>query len=393
MSAPDRPPVPPSASEDPRNTARNYGAAQNRLFVIRWALTLIIIAVYLVGGLSQQLADGLRATFSSPWMVNAIYVAITVFGFAVLMFPVSLYEEYSLEQAFGRSDQTLGEWFRYYIRGLLLELAIVTVFFEVLYALLRHFPGSWWFWTAVFYIGVVIVFSALAPVVILPLFYKARPILDAPWLPQVRRLLDEARLPDVNLFEWGFSDRTHAENVVLAGMGKTRRILIADTVLADHTDDEIVAFVAHELGHFRHGDLWRSLLMEGLTALAGFYVAHNVLIRIVPLFGFASPADIAAFPILVFSLFVLSLIIMPVANAISRSREYAADAFAVQSMGTAEPLIRALQKANAQNLSDPYPTPVWEALLHSHPSLERRIARARKVEETLRTAPENHPCG
>ena len=386
-------PVSPSASSSPHPdtspTVKDYNDVLNRLFVVRWSLMLIVVAVYLISGLSQQLADGLRATFSSPWIYTGLYVAITVFGWAVLMFPLSLYEEHAVEKAFGNSEESLGDWFHFYVRGLLIEIGLVVVFSEVVYALLRNFPGTWWFWTALFYIGAVIVFSTLAPVVILPLFFKAKPILEAPWLPRVRRMLNDAHLPNINIFEWGFSDRTHTENVVLAGIGKTRRILIADTALKNHTDDEIVAFVAHELGHYRHGDMWRAIVVDGVIALAGFYIAHNVLIRLAPAFGMASPADIAGFPILVFSLFILTLIVMPAVNTVSRHREYAADTFAVEIMGTAEPLIRGLTKAAEQNMADPHPPALLETLLHSHPSLVRRIEHARRVQQTLEnTSPE-----
>lgn len=366
------------------NAAREYESIQNRLFVVRWALTLVIAVIYLYSGLSVQLADGLRSAFDNPWVVNALYILITVFGFAAMLFPIALYEEYVIERAFGRSDQTLGEWFRYYLKGLALELILAAVFFEVLYALLRYMPRVWWVWTALFYIAAGVVFTTLAPVLILPLLFKTKPILEASWLPQVRRLLQSIGLPEVNLFEWTFSDRTHAENVVLAGLGKTRRILISDTVLQNHTDDEIVALVAHELGHYSRGDLWRNIALEGAVALGGFYVAHEVLNRFTPRFGFSTPADIAAFPVLVVSLFVVSLIVMPAINTMSRHNEYAADALAVRWVGSAAPLISAIQKANARNLSDPHPHPILEALLHSHPSTDRRIAHARRVEDSLK---------
>lgn len=380
-------PVSPPRLDDSRDAAKEYGTTKNRLFLARRVLTLVIVVVYLLSGLSQQLADGLRATFSMPWLVTGFYLAITVFGFAVLMFPLSLYEEYSIEEAFGRSDRTLGEWFHSYLLALLLELGIVVGFFEVLYALLRRFPATWWIWTAMFYISAVMVFFTLGPVLVLPLIFKAKPILDASWLPRVRRLLNENGLADINLFEWGFHDRGHTENVELVGFGKMRRILIADTVLANYTDDEITALIAHELGHYRHGDLWHDTALGGFTEMAGYYVAHHILIRLAPVFGFASPADIAAFPILVFSLLVLSLISMPAFNTVSRHREYAADAYAIRLMGTADPLISALMKATEHNLADPRPPVILEVLLHSHPSLERRIEHARRVEQMLSKGP------
>lgn len=366
-----------------RTTAHELEATRNRLFVSRVLLTIIIAFVYLVSGLSEQLANGLRATFNSIWIVNGLYVLITVFGFATLTFPLSLYEEHTVEQTYGLSSQTLEDWFSDYLKSLLIELAIATFFFEVLYALLRWTPHTWWLWTAIFYLGIIIVLAALAPMLILPLFHQVEPVADAPWVARVRELTRRAGLPNISIYQWGLSDKANIENATLAGLGKTRRILISDTVLEHHTEDEIVAFVAHELGHYHHRDLRRLIVVESLIALAGFYAVHHLLIRLVPLFGIESAADISTFPILVLCLFGLSIFVMPATNTFSRWRELRADAFAVHLMGTAEPLIAALTKAAQQNLSDPNPSPLFEFLLHRHPSISRRIEHAKRMQRKL----------
>lgn len=368
---------------DLRAGARELEATRNRLFIGRALLTIIIAFVYLVSGLSEQLANGLRTAFSSIWVVNGMYVLITVFGFAALMFPLSLYEEHIVERSYGLSTQTLEEWFSDYLKSLAIELVIATFFFELLYALLRWTPQTWWLWTAISYLGMVVVFAALAPVLILPLFYRAEPVTDAPWVARARDLARRAGLPNIGIYQWALSDKTNIENATLAGLGRTRRILISDIVLEQNTEDEILAFVAHELGHYHHRDLWSLIAVESLIALAGFYATHHLLMHLVPFFGFESAADISTFPILVLCLFVLSVFVMPATNTFSRWREFRADAFAVRLLGTADPLVAALTKAAQQNLSDTNPSPFAEFLLHSHPSLARRIEHAKRLERKL----------
>ena len=375
----------PAPDPTPGDRAREYELIHNRLFLVRIILTVVVLAVYLFSGASVYLADGLRNRFGAMWpVVNGLYTVITVFGFAAVMFPLSLYSEHVIERRYGMSNQEMEGWFVDYLKSLAIEMLVATVFFEVIYAFLRYAPGLWWAWATVFYVLFVVVLTTVAPVIIMPLFHKFQPIDNAPLTDAVKSFVEKAGLKVVGVFQWGLEEKTNAGNAALTGLGKTRRIILGDTMLKDYTQDEIVAVLAHEVGHYKNHDMMRLIVAGSLLAAAGFYLAHLFLQRLVAMFGFAGPDDIGSFPIFVFCLLVFSLVTMPISNAYSRRREYAADAYAVGTMGSAGALVRALEKLAAQNLADKNPAAWIEFLLHSHPSISRRVRRAREIDSSAR---------
>ena len=371
----------PADTPERARQAREYESLHNRLFVFRLLLTALTLAVFLLTGASAHLAAGLADRFGVWWPVtNGCYVLIAVFGFAALTFPLSCYEEHTLEHRYGLSRQSFGGWLVDYLKGLALELALALVFFEVLYALLHWMPGGWWLLATAFYVVFTIGLSAVAPVLILPLFHKFEPLDNPELVTAVTALAQKAGLKVTGVFRWGLAEKTATANAALAGLGRTRRIILGDTLLTGYSTDEILAVLAHELGHQRHHDLTRLLVVGTALAGLGFYLAHLVLERLAHAAGFVGPAEIGSFPILVFCLFIFSLVTMPFVNAYSRRREYAADAYAVRALGNATPLIGALEKLAVQNLDDREPAAWIEFLLHSHPSIARRVARARAAE-------------
>ena len=371
----------PVAPADRAQQAREYESLHNRLFVVRLLLTALTLALFHFSGGSAQLAAGLRAHCGAWWPVsNGLYVLTAVFGFAAFSFPLSFYEEYALESRYGLNRQTFGGWLWDYVKGLLLELALALVFFEVLYALLRWAPDSWWLLATVFYVVFSVGLSALAPVLIMPLFHKFEPLDNPELVARVTEFAQRAGLQVTGVFRWGLAAKTATANAALAGLGRTRRIILGDTLLTGYSTEEILAVLAHELGHQRHHDLTRLLVVGTALAGLGFWLLHLVLEKLSAAAGFAGAADIAGFPILVFCLFLFSLVTMPLVNWYSRRREYAADAYAVATLGSAAPLVSALDKLALQNLDDREPAAWIEFLLHSHPSIARRVAAARAAE-------------
>lgn len=380
-TAPEEP-AEPSADETRNARAKEYEAIHNRLFLVRIVLTIVILAVYLFSGASAQLAEGLTSRFGEAWwLVNGVYTLITVFGFVALLFPLSLYSDHVLEHHYELSHQSLGSWLLDFLKGLVIDLLLALVFFEVVYALLRWAPELWWAWAAGFYIIFVVVLATIAPVVIMPLFHKFEPLEESDLTRAVRSFVEGAGLKVLGVYQWGLEEKTATGNAALTGLGRTRRIILGDTLLNNYSQEEIIAVLAHEVGHYKHKDMYRLIAMGTTMAAIGFYVAHLCLRAWVTRLGFSGVGDIGSFPVFIFCLLVSSLIAMPFANAYSRRREFAADAYAVRTLKVADPLAGALEKLADQNLADRNP-PAWiEFLLHSHPSIGRRVRRAREIEE------------
>ncbi|MEI6892029.1 MAG: M48 family metallopeptidase [Pontiella sp.] len=359
--------------------AKEYDALQNRLFLIQIIGLATLLAVYQFSGASAALAHGLAQRFGDGlWYVtNACYMAVSIFGFAAFMMPLSYYSGHVVEHYYELSDETFGDWMTYFIRSLMIDLVLATLLFSVIYALLRVIPGWWWAAAAVFYILFAVVLSSIVPVIIMPLFHTFEPLEEGALTDAIRKMMTEAGIDGVGIFRWGFEGQTATANTAFFGFGKNRRIILDDTLLSGYSQEEILAILAHEIGHYKNKDSLRLMLASSVLALLGFFVAHHCMVWMTAFFGLGPIYNIAAAPAFIFSLFIFSLVSMPVANMHSRHREFAADAYAIESLGASAALISAFEKLADQTLSNKEPAAWVEFLLHSHPSMARRIDRAR----------------
>jgi STE24 endopeptidase len=172
------------------------------------------------------------------------------------------------------------------------------------------------------------------------------------------------------------SDRTRKANAALTGIGRTRRILLSDTLLADYTDDEIEVILGHELAHHVHRDIWKSIGVEVALIALGFFVASRLLALSVGHFGIAAVDDVAALPVLALGAGLVSVLLLPVSNALSRAHERAADRYAWEATRNAGAFVSAMRRLGSQNLAEEHPSRLVEVLFHSHPPIAARIAAA-----------------
>ncbi len=367
-------------NQDRETMAKEYDAIHNKLFFLQILVLGILLALYQFSGASEALAEGLASRFGEKYWfaTNAAYAIISVFGFAACMFPFSYYSGHVLEHHYGLSNETFGDWFADFIKSLVIDLVLATVLFSVIYALLRWLPGMWWLAAAVFYILFAVVLSTLAPVVIMPLFHKFEPLQEGELTEAVRQMMEESGIKVVGVFKWGLEEKTATANAAFAGIGRTKRIILGDTLLSGYSQEEILSILAHEVGHYKNRDTLRLMVTSSLLAVLGFYIAHRCLTALVSFYGLSGVDNIAAAPMFIFSIFIFSLISMPFANMHSRRREFAADAYAIEKMGSPDALVSAFEKLADQNLSNKEPAAWIEFLLHSHPSISRRIERARQ---------------
>lgn len=371
------------ASEAPlrEDLAREYETVHNRLFVFQLLLTIGLLIAFQLLGFSAELADGLSRFFgASKWFwVNASYAAITVFGFTAILFPLSYYSGHVLEHHYELSRESFGDWFWDFLKSLLVDLILITVLFSVIYALLRWVPNVWWLWATGFYILFAVVLSALGPVVIMPLFHSFEPLEEGELTDAVRALMKEAGIQVIGVYKWGLEEKTTTANAAFAGLGRSRRIILGDTLLSGYSQDEILAILAHEVGHYKNRDMMRLMVLSAVLALVGFFVADWFMRTVVGYLGFEQISEVGAAPVFIFSMLIFSVIAMPLSNGYSRVREFAADQYAVEKTGLSNELVSSLEKLADQNLSMKEPAPWVEFLLHSHPSIKRRVARIRQL--------------
>jgi STE24 endopeptidase len=290
--------------------------------------------------------------------------------------PLAFYQGVTLERRYELSTQPTIRWWIDQAKGLALALVFAVGGALIVWSLLRVSPGRWWMIAAVCFAGIIIVLAQLAPVFLLPIFYGVKPLERDALAKRLVALAARAGAPVLGVFELRLSDRTKKANAALTGIGRTRRILLSDTLLAEHSDDEIEVVLAHELAHHVHRDIWKGIALEAALIALGFYLADRVLTMVAGSFGLAGKDDIAGLPLLVLTAGAVSIILLPVANALSRAHERRADRFALDLTKNATAFVSAMKRLGAQNLAEEHPSRLVEFLFYSHPPMAARIDAA-----------------
>jgi STE24 endopeptidase len=358
--------------------AKRYARLNRRLMLIDLLFGMVYILAWLIFGWSMALKDTLATFFTREWMLVAGFALVFGGLYLLINIPLSFYSGFILPHRFDLSTQTLKGWITDQIKGILVGGVVAFIVLQVIYLVLRLYPDTWWLWAAGFLLLFNVVLANLAPVLLMPLFYKFKPI-DEEYADLAERLVRLTKRAGANVkgvYQFDMSRRTKAANAALAGVGNTRRILLGDTLLKEFTADEIETIMAHELGHHVHHDIPMGIAVEAVTTLVGLYLASLALNWGVGYFNFEGVWDIAALPLLMLVMGAYGLVTMPIGNAFSRWRERRADTYALAATGKGHAYASALTRLANQNLADADPEPWVEILLHSHPALNKRIARA-----------------
>jgi STE24 endopeptidase len=367
------------ANED---KATRYHRLQRRASILATASGAVLLLLLIVSGSSAALRAwiGLR-TNSLPLMVTG-YVAATFLLYESIQLPFAYYQGVILERRYGLSTERSSHWWTNHFKATALSLVLAAGAALLVVALIRWNPDEWWMLAAAAFVVILVLLAQLAPVLLLPLFYDIKPLERPELVDRRMRLADRAGARVLGVFEWRFSDRTRKANAALAGIGRTRRILLSDTLLAEHSDDEIEVILAHELAHHVHRDIWTGIALETVLITLGFLAADRALEAAAGSFGLAGKGDVAALPVLVLAAATVSILLLPVANGISRAHERRADRYALRLTANGPAFISAMKRLAAQNLAEERPSRIVEVLLHSHPSTQARIEAA---EEWVRT--------
>jgi len=367
-----------SASEDTPQ-ARQYSRIRRWLSVSDTALGVIFLVVLLAAGFTRDLRD-LCFRFAREHYVLALffYVLLLTLISKALSLPLDLYS-FRLEHRFQLSNQSPKAWIIDEVKGWLVGLVIATLLTELVYWIIRSSLQHWWLIAWAAFTTLFVVFAQLAPVVLFPIFYKFVPLNDQELRNRLVKLSERAGTRIRGVYEWKLSEKSKKANAALTGLGNTRRIILADTLLQNYSHDEIEAVLAHELGHHVHRHIFKSILLQMAITFIGFWLANEVLrYATYQAHMFDLLSDFANLPLLALVSAVLSLFLLPAMNAYSRYNERQADRYCWQSVPSIEPFVTAMDKLSAQNLSEKTPSRLIEVLFHSHPSVSRRIAAARR---------------
>jgi len=372
------------AKLDPKKQAKakEYAHLRRRLMVLDLGLAAVYAVLWLAAGWSGALRDYLYRLTNSEWLVVAGFVLVFSGIYFVIDLPLGYYSGFVLPHRFELSNQTPKDWVIDQVKGVAVGGILGLVVIEIVYSVLRISPDLWWLWAGLILLLFNVILANLAPVLLMPLFYKFVPLDEEhnDLMTRLMKLADKAGTGVRGIYKFDMSRRTKAANAAVTGLGNTRRILLGDTLINEFSDDEIETVLAHELAHQVYRDIPYGILVESVITLGGLYLAALVLEWSVVALGFNSISDVAAMPLLGLVMGLYGLIIMPLGNAYSRHREIRADEYALKMTGNGAAYASALSRLANQNLAEADPEPWVEILLYSHPALNKRIAMAENYE-------------
>jgi STE24 endopeptidase len=355
--------------------ARKYNRIRRWLGVGEFTLGLVLLLVLLVTGWTGWIRDIAYRSQS---------YALAVFLYTLMLIVISRllslgldYYGFRLEHRYKLSNQKLRGWIWDEVKGLLVGAILAGLLVELLYFIIRQYPEHWWVLAWLGFLGVAILLAQLAPVILFPIFYKFEPLRDDELKSRLVRLGERAGTRVRGVYKWHLSEKSKKANAALTGLGNTRRIILADTLLDNYSPDEIEAVLAHELGHHVHKHILKSIGVQAGVTFVGFWAANWALHYSIERWHmFETISDFANLPLLILIFTLLSFFLMPALNAFSRYNERQADRYAFESIASVAPFVSSMNKLAEQNLAERTPSRWVEWWFHSHPGIARRVAAA-----------------
>ncbi|HOP63939.1 MAG TPA: M48 family metallopeptidase [Spirochaetota bacterium] len=355
-----------------------YNRIKTRLTVIDIVLDIVLLVVLAFSGLADLFAGW--ASVTSNLYVNFLLFALYAgLFFSAFGLPFDFYGSYIIEHRFELSNQSVFRWAWERIKSLMVSTVIGVPVALVFYYFLKSSGENWWLYFSVFIVFVSVVLARLAPVLIFPLFYKFKEIEDGEIKERIEKVLSDAGVSIKGIYSFNMSKDTKKANAGFTGLGKTKRIILSDTLIEDFSPAEIAVVFAHETGHYMHKHIVKNLIFSTVVIFATLFVCGRLHAVTIDAMGITELHALTALPVLMLFLSISGLLMMPLTNYISRRYEFQADEYAVRKTSDRESFVSAMNKLAEINLADKEPHPAVEFFLYSHPSIKRRIEFAESI--------------
>ncbi|MGH9769690.1 MAG: M48 family metallopeptidase [Blastocatellia bacterium] len=373
-AAPATAPVP---VPEPSEKALSYYRGGIALWIVNILWGLLIPALFLFTGFSARIRDWAKRIGKWWFLVIGVYFAIFLIINFVIDLPLSYYQGYARQHAYGLSNQTFGKWFGDEIKGLLISIVVGFLFLWIPYLLLKKSPRRWWFYTALLAIPFLILAILVQPIWIDPLFNEFGPMKNKELETKILQLADRAGIEGSRVYEVDKMKDTKTLNAYVTGFGATKRIVLWDTIIAKLDEDELLFVMGHEMGHYVLGHVWKTILFLSLLIMATLYAIHRtagwLIDKFHRRFGFTELSDIASLPLIILLFSAYFLIVAPAALAFSRHNEHEADRFGLEITRNNRAAATAFVKLQQENLAVPRPHTLVKLWRASHPTLGERI--------------------
>ena len=343
------------------------------------------LLVILLSGFLPWLVKGIAQSHLGTVMEGLIFFAALAVLTHLFQIPFDLYDTFVIEERHGFNTMNFRTWTVDLLKSVVLSALLGGLLLAVLLGLVVYGGSLWWFWAWVLLGFFQLLLLWLFPVVIAPLFNKFEPVENKQLEQRIEGLMEKVGLRLRGVFRMDASKRSKHTNAYFTGIGRTKRIVLFDTLLGSHTEDEILAVLAHEIGHWKKKHLLKQLLILETLSLAGLYLVSRLLnwTFIYTTFGFQEVIPYVGFFLIESLASPLGYFVQPLESAISRRFEWEADDYSLRLMGTPEPICGALKRLASDNLSNLLPHPVYAWFYYSHPPLIDRLSRLQEVKTSV----------
>jgi len=355
----------------------DYTVASNRFSMVVHLADQAFLLAFLLSGFLPYLTR--RIEQWNPGFILSGLIFYGILGGLENLFhtPFSLYDTFVIEQGFGFNTRTLRMWLLDWAKNIVIFAFLGGVLLAGLLALIHSRSEDWWIWSWLAVGLFEILMLWLFPAVIAPFFNKFEPIESKTLEERVQSLMEKAGLHLKGVFKMDASKRSRHTNAYFTGIGKSKRIVLYDTLLGVYGEEEILAILSHEIGHWKKRHVLKQVLLVEMVSLAAFFVAAKLMgwHLLYQTFGFQGPVAYSGLFLVGAILNPIGFFLQPVGSSISRRHETEADDYGIALMQAAEPMKRALQRLAIDNLANLSPHPLYAWYYYSHPPLVERITR------------------
>jgi STE24 endopeptidase len=360
---------------------RDYTVENSRFSFVNSIFDNIVLLVFLFGGLLNIYNSWILSMNWSFIISGLAFFLFLIYAETFISIPFSLYSTFNIENKYGFNTLTPKLWLTDFFKSILLSTILAGILISVGLWLIRSSPDYWWLWVWGFFLAFSLFIMYISPYVIEPLFNKFTPIEDKALEDEIKNVAQKVGIKVSRTFKMDASKRSKHTNAYFTGIGKVKRIILYDTLLEKMDKDEIIAVLAHELGHWKKKHVLKRIIVSEVVAFVGLYVSFKILQTdfLTEMFYIELDSFFAKIIILGFLGNIVAFLLSPLVSFFSRRHERMADRFACELTGNPESLASSLIKLSKDNLSNLHPHPLYAAIYYSHPPVVHRIREIRKI--------------
>jgi Zn-dependent protease with chaperone function len=361
----------------PTEKAIEYHQKKVIIWVTSIVLGMVVPAFFLFSGLSASIRNWAQNRSRAAFIVFILYFIVYYLISSLISLPLDYYSSFVLKHTYGLSNQSFAKWIGDFLKSFAMAIAAGSALICIPYALIKKSPGYWWLYFGLLLIPVLFFITFISPVYIDPIFNKYEKVQDTKLEAKIYDLIDKTDIKNVKVYQVNKSVDTKEMNAYMTGILNTKRIVLWDTTIKNLTDRETLGIVAHEMGHYLMGHVWKAIILGGILNVFVFYLINKVALWVLNKSGGAFSVtklyDIASLPLLMLLLSIFMFIASPIINTYSRYTETEADRFELELTRDNEASMSSMIKLHQTSLVLPTPGVIYKLWNYDHPTFEERV--------------------